>query len=290
MTMPKSIVLWFILSVYAGPLFGQCEGRRDFAGKPCEVQSAKSDAAGSGESDALATDFSDVFILNMLPPTLKPTSFKSLTTLIRFDDGSFFLRPGIYESFVEYFSLDPEMSVKTRSDSFYAAPLEGGRARIIGKVLRLSGVHPEISHEDIQKLLSAIIEGKGLGQMPAQLQHIATNILGHEDALELQRPAARKIAKKYEPSEMGKEFSAGNHFLGQSWPLPPRGTWVEMPRGFYVRYLPQSRSRIRIQVIVPDTIVFNNDISPVGFNPTEYIAVSWQTPAQRLGISMRAAH
>jgi hypothetical protein len=67
-----------------------------------------------------------------------------------------------------------------------------------------------------------------------------------------------------------------------------RGTWTQMPGGFYVRYLPEGWSRIRIQVMVPEAALEDADPkAPLTFDPTQYLAVLAQAPAQRLGVTLR---
>jgi transcriptional regulator with XRE-family HTH domain len=68
----------------------------------------------------------------------------------------------------------------------------------------------------------------------------------------------------------------------------PRGSWAQMPGGFYVRYLPESYSKTKLQVIVPEAAMEHVDPkAPLTFDPTQYLAVHVGTPAQRLGITLR---
>lgn len=69
-----------------------------------------------------------------------------------------------------------------------------------------------------------------------------------------------------------------------------RGTWVRVADGYYVRYMPEGINKMHVQLFVPNNIIFNNDVVPVGFNPTDYLAVYVGAPQLRIGISMRPAH
>ncbi|MCP6768682.1 hypothetical protein NL529_27965, partial [Klebsiella pneumoniae] len=61
-----------------------------------------------------------------------------------------------------------------------------------------------------------------------------------------------------------------------------RGSWAQMPDGFYVRYLPETRALIKLQLIVPETVS-----AGTVFDPTQYLAVLGQVPSDRLGITLR---
>jgi len=322
MAMPKSIVLWCILSVFTVPLFGQCEKLGGFARQACEAGSRKSNTVVSGKSDALTTRFTDSVYSDTLPPELNSKAFQPLTKLERADDGTFVVRPGLYEAFVESFPLDP-VDIAGNPGGFYPEPLKGKRAKIIGDVLKLSELHPEIPQADIEQLLVALAQGINLEQMPPRAQQAASTILSHEDIGQLRGASAGKTGnvlkgwfndKVMNNPKVRQQISVlqgkvnkadqqygisgvvnGLNTQSGSAPQYPsvvvaRGTWVKVADGYYVRYLPEGNNKMHVQIFVPDVIEFNNDVHPFGFNPTEYLAVYVGAPQLRIGISMRPAH
>jgi hypothetical protein len=72
----------------------------------------------------------------------------------------------------------------------------------------------------------------------------------------------------------------------QAQPVP-RGTWLEMPGGFYLRYLPEGANRMRLQLFVPDTALIASKGTGLTFDPTEYVALLSQAPFSRIGITLR---
>jgi hypothetical protein len=68
----------------------------------------------------------------------------------------------------------------------------------------------------------------------------------------------------------------------------PRGTWAEMPAGFYLRYLPEAAGRTRVQIFVPGAALRLADANhPLVFDPTRYLAILSQSPYERIGIALR---
>jgi hypothetical protein len=63
-----------------------------------------------------------------------------------------------------------------------------------------------------------------------------------------------------------------------------RGAWAEMPGDFYVRYLPDGYSKIKVQMIVPGPAVPQPGKEP-RFDPTQFLAVYSHSPQMRLGVT-----
>jgi hypothetical protein len=310
--------------VMAESAFAQCEGKSGFAKKACEV------AAGNGaptpglnpsalagmKGSPLSTTFADAIHLDTLPPEMEPKACQFLMKLDRADDGSFLLnKPGIYEAYVQSYMLDINGSAVPRVGGFFPAPIKGRRATVIGDALKQIELHPEVAQADVQALLSQIVSGADLEKMPAPVQQTAARILSKDmlaslkgsveaKAVEakllsivnrrLRNPQGTKPSaepsRKDTGSEAGAESGEAEAASGASDGPVLRGTWAEMPGGFYVRYLPESYMKVRVQVMVPDAALAQADPkNPLSFDPTQYLAVYSQTPAQRLGISLRPA-
>jgi hypothetical protein len=272
---------------------------------------------GSKEA-ALTTGLADTIHPDTLPGAVDPDSklFNPLLKLDRTDDGSFILKAaGMYEAYLQSYSLDANDSGAGRVAGFYPAPCcKGRRAAVVAAVLKFSELHPDVSQNDIQQLLWAIVAGTDLEKMPANIQQAAVKILPHDLAVSLQGQAQAQAAKKtlmdYVNGRIKKSPSASagagaadgvKTVLGSgSVSAPPiaagntpglpveRGAWALMPGGFFLRYLTEGCSKIRLQIIVPEALGVSST-SPLLFDPTQFLAVYTQAPALRLGVTLRQA-
>lgn len=305
-----------------------CADKTGFARQACEVESGHI-SVGPGvvsgfKAEPLTTNYSDTIHPDTLPPSIDPKAFEPLSKLPRRDDGGFLLKVGIFEAYVQSYSLDPGERNWQRGAAFYPAPMKGRRAKVIGDVLKQIELHPDVPQENVQQLLWAVVQGTEFEKMPAPMQQTAARILPKESLSALQGATAanaitnrllgivnNRLAKdkqlqknvgeatdklKQLDQEYGvtdtvnavKEASA-SQTVATAGDVVPRGTWAQMPGGFYVRYLPEGYARIHVQVIVPQAAIDGADPKvPLAFDPTQFLAVHCQTPPQRLGISLRA--
>jgi hypothetical protein len=303
----------------------QCDNKTGFAKQLCEL-SSRLPAKGPGDKGAasttsvpaghtLATGLPDAIHPHILDPSVSPKAFKPLLSLDRSDDGSFILKRGSYEAYVESYFFDNSDNKTAQIGAFFPAPIKGARATSIAAVLKLSELHPEIKQAEVQQLLSAIFASVDLEKMPLQVQQTAVTILPRDVAKQLQSAARAQKLGQDAISVLGQRMSGfprskpnpqtqSNALPSPQPPVVPdddvdaagdtadlpvaRGTWAQMPGGFYVRYLPDNCSRIRLQVIVPDAAMAEADAAhPLTFDPTQYLAILAQAPGQRLGITVR---
>jgi hypothetical protein len=325
MTTTASRVMWVVLgSAFAvQAAFAQCENKAGFARQVCEAESGRggpgvSPASINGfKSEALSTRFSDTIHLDTLPQTVEPKAFEPLRRLDRTDDGSFLLKVGIFEAYLESYALDPGQTASVVG-GMYPAPIKGRRAKVIGAVLKQVELHPEVPQSDIQALLWRIVQGADLEAMPPQVQQTAAIILPRETLLLIKESAVAKMVRNQifnfpnGRSKMAAEVQRDTvetrreikdddqkyQVLGtvedvQSLQVSSdgpvvRGAWAQMPGGFYVRYLPDGLTKTRLQVIVPDAAMVQADPkAPLVFDPTQYVAVGQASPNVRLGLTMR---
>jgi hypothetical protein len=316
----------FVLSFIAVPnAFAQCENKSGFAKLACQAQANNS--AGSGlpvtlgiadaKNTALTTSFTDTIHLDTLPPTVEPKAFKPLTELDRTDDGAFILKAGIFEAYLQSYAVDPTDVNLSKPGGYYPAPIKGKKAKIIAALLKQVELHPDVPQNDIQQLLFAIVQGVDLEKMNPVVQQTAARVLPKEILTQMQGatqakaleknllamlnqrlakdPAAQqKLAQINNAEKQVQQQTAGltPTFKSEADASEPvaRGTWAQMPGGFYVRYLPDGYMKTRLQVIVPDAAIAQADPkTPLTFDPTQYLAVLTQAPAERIGITLRQA-
>jgi hypothetical protein len=103
---------------FTGPASAQCQGKSGFALQACQVASATGGSTnGAGlppavlqgsKEPALTTGLADTIHPDTLPGRLQPDAamFTPLMKLDRSSDGSFMLKPGMYEIYAQGFSLD----------------------------------------------------------------------------------------------------------------------------------------------------------------------------------------
>ena len=284
-------------------LFAQCAGKTGFALQACQAMAGSVPAAGApaDTSPPLATSFTDAIHTELLPASMEPKSPLPLTGLERADDGAFLLKAGVYEAYVEGYSLDVDR--RNGGFGFYPAPFVGRRATAIESILKLAELHPAIHQADIQALLSAIVSGTDLENMPTSEQQTATAILPPGAVAQLRGPSKTKAVKKAVLGELAKrlpgfpqspapaaipkadstakEYAAASTGFTSATPPIEKGSWIKMPGGFYVRYLSDEYAKMRLQLMVPPSL----SGQPIKFDPTHYVAVA--LPFQRLGVTMR---
>lgn len=205
--------------------------------------------------------------------------------LPRTSNGGFMLRPGLWEGAFESYCLRPATRGPSgaQSDGYLWAPLKGPRANAISIILRGAYGHPNISRDDIQMLLWAIVARTRVSEMPPALQAAARallpaseinaisvdglQVINAADRTSLFRNVTGPVRQALEiESDLRYEFSKGNAnyeeieriaVLNGGAPAPPskhavhRGQWSRHPGGYYVRYFPDSFRNMKLQVLVP---------------------------------------
>jgi hypothetical protein len=321
----RSIAFFMLQSVlFIQTASAQCENKSGFAKQACEVQAASGAPSNSqltpslldpSKGPALTTGFSDMIHLDTLPAAVDPKAFAPLDKLDRTDDGSFVLKAGIFEANLQSYSLEPGDAGNNRTAGFFPAPIRGRKANVVAAVLKQTELHPDVPQNDIQQLLWEVVRGTDLEKMTPGIQQTAARILPHDALVQLQGPVQAEAAKKALMTWLDKKISkspvvqqgvsaantvksiaepnpagAGVALQSQSTPgqFAARGTWAQMPGGFFVRYLPEGAAKTRLQVIVPDAAIAQADPkNPLVFDPTQFLAVYTQAPLMRLGVTMR---
>ena len=263
----------------------------------------------TAKADALTTNFAMTIPTITLPPGVEPKEFKSLTGLFQVGEGYFGLEEGSYEICVESFSLDADPSVSR--GGYYPASIAGSRQWAINEVLQSADFPPRVSHAAIQELLTGIVSGMNLEDMSPQAQKAATSLMKKEDMGRLRGTTTGKVVQKHVLDWVNKQLSKNaqqvignaqnretqadqkygisdalkNHMVQPHTQADiPRGTWVLMPEGYYLRYLPEGRDKMRVQLIVPESAIRLAENHVIGFALTEYVAVSG---SERVALTMR---
>jgi hypothetical protein len=319
------VVMGAGLSVQAAS--AQCTNKTGFAKQLCEAQSVTADTPMTAAAETamkavkgspITTGVADTIHLNILPPSIEPQAFAPLLKLARDDNGAFILKPGIYEAYVESYSLTPFDQPTPRGSAFFPAPIKGRRAKVISDILKFAELHPDVPQVIIQNLVGLTIYGTDLEKMPQPTQAAAQKLLPKEtlkklsgaarakfleriilDTINQKAPKAAKdvagavAAEQKIDQQTGinsaiKVTLSGGSDPGTLAASTVKGTWAQMEGGFFVRYLPEGYVRVRLQVIVPEAATEGLDPKkPLTFDPTQFLAVHMGTPAQLLGLTLR---
>jgi len=241
---------------------------------------------------------------------------RSMLTLQRTPNGGFVLQPGYYEMHTQSYCLKAGTHGPGGGDGYIYAPVAGPAEDAVVTILRNSVNHPEISQQNIQTLLWAIIARAKFEDLSTEHKATAARLLTPRQLASLNRtaldmipgPAMDAAMREMPPllrqviqaeadlrrmlTQPGSTFAemervavlAGMAPRGEGSRDVPSGRWSLHPDGYYVRYLPQGYSYTKTEIWVPQG-------SPaVGkeYDPATHVAVPGNTARQRLVQSGRA--
>ena len=194
------LVPWVFIACASPCLASRCDNPTGFMKQLCDSQTTPLMGLSNG---ALTAGVGQGVPTDVLPGTIDAKGFEPLTKLERNNSGAFVLSAGIYEMDAEAFTLDSGNPVSLLTAGFWPAPIQGGRAGVLGDVLKNTELHPELSHEDIQELIDGLMAGAELRDMPAQAQQAALVLLSEQEVAQLGGL----------PKEQGKGQGNGKHTL-----------------------------------------------------------------------------
>lgn len=241
---------------------------------------------------------------------------RSLMTLQRTPNGGFVLQPGQYGMQTQSYCLKAGTHGPGGGDGYLYAPPKGPAEDAVMTIVRNSVNRPEISQQQVQQLLWAIIARAKFEDLAPELKGVASRLLTPKQLASLNRnaldvlsnsqlqgalggvpgPVRQVLQAEAELRQMlttpGTSFAEMERVAVLSGAAPrgegsrdvPSGRWSLHPDGYYVRYLPSGYSSTRVEVWVPQG-------SPaVGkeYDPATHIAVPGNTARQRLIQSGRA--
>ena len=241
---------------------------------------------------------------------------RSLMTLQRTPNGGFVLQPGYYEMQTQSYCLKAGTHGPGGGDGYLYAPPLGPAEEAVMTIVRNSVNRPEITQQEIQQLLWAIIARAKFEDLGSNLKATASRLLTPRQLASLNRSALDLVPGPALNSAMGSlpapvrqvleaeaqlrrmlttpgtSFAEMERVAVLSGSVPrgegsrdvPSGRWSLHPDGYYVRYLPSGYSSTRVEVWIPQG-------SPaVGkeYDPAAHVAVPGNTARQRLIQSGRA--
>jgi hypothetical protein len=208
----------------------------------------------------------------------------SLRSLPRAADGAYLLPPGAFEATFESFCLLAGTPGPARGEGYLPAPITGPRASLITGVLDRATQQPDISQDDVQALLWAVLSKTRPSQMPAEMQAVAARLLTAADRASLEADAQGRLTaairdqvlSRLPPfaanlvmaeAELREAFAARASYDELARIAVPDGSADvqagdrEIPEGrwalagqYLVRLLPSSYRDVKVQIMVPEKV------------------------------------
>lgn len=191
--------------------------------------------------------------------------------------STFDLTPGYYRVTIQSYCLHAGTYAPTRGSGYLLAPLKGEKAGLVQSILRLSVDHPEISQEDIQRLIWGIESGAKFRDYPADFQARVSPLL---DPGEIARGSAEdtlhSTLDRYTPQglrhamdfygDLRRRLTDGQTSFHQLEELAVRtgiapegpgslrvepGGWGYAGNNFYMRTYPETYPTTTIEILLP---------------------------------------
>ena len=244
-----------------------------------------------GQKPALNTSVKDAAGEVPYLDDYSPSEFKSSASLKRGPKGGLLLKPGAYTMSLQSYCLQAGTYGPSRGEGYLYAPIKGKLGVIVSKIIRNSADHPDIPQRDVQRLLWAVLSRAKFDKLSPNLQRTASALLSEKDIFDLNGGAfglipenlRERLLKKlnpvqrqiFEAEENIRELLARGdaaftelerYAVLAGDPPPdqrdrniPRGRWTYHPDGFFIRYLPSSYSRTRVDIYVPEQFEIKRD-------------------------------
>lgn len=222
-------------------------------------------------------------------------------------NGGFLLLPGYWELTSESYCLMAGTYGSKKGDGYSFAPLAGPKADIIQSLVSQSRLHPEISQQDIQTLIWAIIAQTKIKNIDPKLLLVATKLLSKQEMLKLAEgglgllpfdlkqealallptpiqkilEAEYAIREKFEKGiatyeELEKLAVLTGEFPGfNDVREVVEGRWSKHPDGYFIRFFSDNYKETKMQLYVPENIMSNSTGSNTVLNPNLFSQASY---------------
>lgn len=208
---------------------------------------------------------------------------KDLCTFLFTKDKGFLLQAGFYKATIKSFCLKAGTYGPSKGNGYLYAPVKGPKKDLVYKLLTNWKNHSEISQNNLQLLLWAIITKTKFSNLSNELKLVATTLLTEGDRKELNKlglefveselmkkaitqlpESAQKILEA--ENTMRQKFSATSVSYQEMEKLAmlagvapassevASGLWSLLPNGCYIKFLPQGYSKTNIEIFVPSVL------------------------------------
>ncbi|MBN2345799.1 MAG: hypothetical protein JXO51_05355 [Candidatus Aminicenantes bacterium] len=251
----------------------------------CAFASAPGD--GDEQDEGISTVIQDAEWEVPFLDRFQPLGAQPLAVLPKHRDGVYQLnKPGYYLFESQSYCLNPGKYTPGDETGYLVAPMKGPKAPIIMNILRRASRHPEITQEQIQTLIWAIVSHSEISLRSGELYSVAKKLMSGEELLEANRGVAKKIAKAIwermiqrmppplqrvleaqarirdlilDAQSSYEDLVAAAVLEGEPPPAPgsrdvPRSRWSFHPDGYFIRLDPRGFSALLIELYLPGDI------------------------------------
>jgi hypothetical protein len=231
----------------------------------------------------------------------------SLMDLPQTQFGGFIMKQGFYEAEFKTYCLQPGTPDPRQGDAYVQGPISGHRKDIIESVLINSRDQKDIEQRNIQLLLWSVVSGSNFNSLSYSVQNDAAKLLTPKQIFQLKggvvglvKEASYATGILNANSDIKRLFETGIHSYEAYENLAVRheqsqiikrgvkhNQWYRQKENYYVRFIPESYKKVRIQVYVPDGLLdAENKLNGeyLVYDPTGQQGIPTFTNAQRLGI------
>jgi hypothetical protein len=223
----------------------------------------------------------------------EPEVYSPLEEMPRGPGGYYLLAPGAYTLDAESFCIWPGTYGPREGNGYVYAELKGPKAELVSNIIGRSADHPDIDRRMVQELLWAVLSRSKPSDLPREMQTTAARLLTPKELADMEGyslnvvPDAigKRVLQKV-PSPVRSVLEAENQMRrlfaspdtrfedlervavltgalppGQRGEPLPEGRWSYHPNGYFIRYIPHTRSyyTTRIQVYYPVSVEIERD-------------------------------
>ncbi len=259
--------------------------------------------------EAITTNFKDCNIADVKTPTFGENAKYINLCSADFTSQGYLLKPGYYEISLKSFCLKAGTYGPSKGDGYLYAPLAGPKEEIIQALVdNWYKKQSSVEQQKVQSLIWAIIAKTDFKNLNPELQLVAAQLLTEQQLFKLSGmgigllpdsvmnnlksnlPQPVQVVLDAENRIRGY-FSSSSYSYGELEQLAmltgvspgqssvARGTWGLHPKGFWISYLPEGYSQMKVRIFVPDSI------SSLYYIPSQDVAVPANTSSQRLMVS-----
>lgn len=260
-------------------------------------------------TESITTNFNDCDKTNIKEPAFaSKENFNSLCNANYIQDKGYELTPGYYELNLLSFCLKAGTHAPSKGDGYLFAPLKGPKEKIIDKLVKNWYNHQDIKQHQVQALIWAILAKANFKNLSSELQLVASKLLSPKELLSLSKmgldfipqnvisevttnlPKPVQLVIEAE-NKMRQLFNSSSYSYSELEKLAmltglntgkshiENGTWGLHPSGFWISYLPNGYSNMKVKIYVPQ------ELTSVYYRPSEDVAVPANTSSQRLLLS-----
>lgn len=262
--------------------------------------------------DVISTSLADTLGTGGVSDDFTPARFEDLQSVPVTHAGGFLLAtPGAYQGHIESYCLHVGRRAPQRAEgyAYLAAPLKGHLAAVIKTLVDGRQSHPEISQQNVQLLIWALLARAKVTDLAPGPRQAAVTLLSPGQLADLEaEPAVEQLASDALETELGKlppslqevarsearlrtmlQSGTSSYAEIERIAAPdtgqvdvthaiPAGRWSTLQPGVFVRFTPVWYGELTVQVYIPKPLA----VSEASFREAEHPAAPASSPFELL--------